>query len=52
MAGVIKALAAHDVPLAEGLIAEAYGWLQDAGIEGPLSAEDGERMVQELGLGL
>lgn len=47
---MIKTLAAHDVPLADALIAEGYEWLQDSGIEGLLAPKDGERMVAELGL--
>lgn len=43
-------LAAHDVPLAEALIGEAYNWMQDTGLEAPLSEEDGTRMVTDLGL--
>ncbi|BEJ12036.1 hypothetical protein CspHIS471_0204960 [Cutaneotrichosporon sp. HIS471] len=50
VADVIGTLAAHDVPLADALIGEAYNWVQDAGLEAPLSEEDGTRMVADLGL--
>jgi exosome complex component RRP4 len=52
VANVIKAFAAHGVPLADTLIAEGYQWLRDqALVPGvPLAAADGERMVRELAL--
>jgi len=49
---VIKTYASHDIPLQDTLIAEGYQWLRDAGRTpgAVLSAEDGDRMVQELAL--
>lgn len=52
VANVIKTYASHDIPLADTLIAEGYQWLRDSGRTpgGVLSADDGDRMVQELAL--
>ncbi len=49
VANVVRILARHNVPLTDSLIADAYAWIASSGEgPGPISHEDGERMVSSV----
>lgn len=49
VSSIIQTLAKHNIPLTDGLITDAYAWVQGRGIAlGHLSEEDGERLLLDL----
>lgn len=49
ISSIIQTLAKHNIPLTDGLITDAYAWVQSRGLAlGHLSTEDGERLLLDL----
>lgn len=49
VSSIISLLAKHNIPLTDGLISDAYSWVQGRGIPlGHLSKEEGERLMLEV----
>jgi hypothetical protein len=49
VSSIISLFAKHNIPITDGLINDAYVWVQGRGLpHGQLSQEDGERLMLEL----
>jgi hypothetical protein len=49
VSSIISLFAKHNIPITDGLINDAYAWVQGRGLpHGQLSQEDGERLMLEL----
>lgn len=49
ISSIISTFAKHNIPITDGLINDAYAWVQGRGQpHGQLSQEDGERLMLEL----
>jgi exosome complex component RRP4 len=49
VASILSIFAQHNIPITDGLINDAYAWVQGRGIgHGPLSSEEGDRLMLEV----
>jgi exosome complex component RRP4 len=49
VASILGIFAQHNIPITDGLINDAYAWVQGRGIgHGPLSSEEGDRLMLEV----